>query len=126
MSSTTPPGLHTPDSAPGDSFPAKPAVESDTGSQRNTDWADQVTDLFVDLVDNVRDKTTGPILKVARGVVYGIVAFVVLVFVAIAGLILLGRIAFLIPVEEWIVYLGFGVIFSALGFFLWSKRQVST
>ena len=89
------------------------------------DWTDQVTDLVVDLVDSVRDKTTGPVLKVARGVVYGTVALIVVVVLAVVGLAFLVRAVSLLPGGLWMGYVGLGIIFSAAGFFLWSKRVPS-
>ena len=48
------------------------------------DWTDQVTDLVVDVVDTVRDKATGPVLKVARQAVYGTIAFFVVLVMPLA------------------------------------------
>ena len=91
-------------------------------SPTEPDWTDQVTDLVVDVVDSVRDKTTGPVLKLARGVVFGTVALIVLFVVGIVGLILAGRAIALLPIDEWISYLALGVLFTLVGFILWSKR----
>ena len=102
---------------------ASPDVHSSTPSE--PDWTDQVTDLVVDLVDQVRDKATGPISKGARGIVYGTVAAVVVLVLGIVGLALGGRALSLLPWEEWISYTGLGIIFCVLGFGLWSKRYAS-
>ena len=99
---------------------ATPDVHPSPSSE--PDWTDQVTDLVVDLVDSVRDKTTGPVLKVARGAVYGTVALIVVILLAIVGLAFLGRAIAIIPVAEWISYAGVGILFNLGGFFLWSKR----
>ncbi|MFP3899509.1 MAG: phage holin family protein [Acidimicrobiia bacterium] len=42
-----------------------------------SDWPDQTADTVVNVVGAVRDRTTGPILTVARGVVYGLFAAIV-------------------------------------------------
>ena len=55
------------------------------------DWTDQVTDLIVDKIDLLRDRTTGSIVTVARGAVYGLVALFVVAVVLIVSL------AFLVP-----------------------------
>lgn len=89
------------------------------------DWTDQVTDMVVDLVDTVRDKTTGPVLKGARGAVYGIIAFIVIIVIGIVGLAFSGRAIALLPIDEWISYLILGILFCLAGFFLWSKRYAS-
>jgi len=99
--------------------------EAPRSTPAEPDWTDQVTDLVVDVVDTVRDKATGPIIGGARKVVYGTVALLVLVVVAVAGLVLAGRALFLLPVDEWVVYLGLGIIFCLAGFLAWSKRYAA-
>lgn len=42
-----------------------------------SDWPDQTADTVVNVVGAVRDRTTGPVLTVARGVVYGLFAAIV-------------------------------------------------
>lgn len=87
------------------------------------DWTDQVTDLIVDVVDRVHDKTTGPLVQVARAVVYGTVAAVVGVLVLIVGLIVTIRLLDLIPGDIWTAYVGGGALFTLVGLFMWSKRH---
>ena len=57
---------------------------TESGSDSSPDWGAQASTAFLDLVDNVRGKTTGPLLKAARAVVYGLV-------ILVAALMLLGR-----------------------------------
>ena len=102
---------------------ASPEVHPTTPTE--PDWTDQVTDLVVDLVDSVRDKTTGPILKGARGVVYGLIAFLMVIVIGIVGLAFGGRAISLLPIDEWISYLILGILFCLGGFLLWSKRYAS-
>lgn len=99
---------------------ASPEVQHSPPSE--PDWTDQVTDLVVDLVDTVRDKTTGPVLKGARGAVYGTVAFMVVIVIGIIGVALGGRALALLPIDEWISYLALGLLFTIAGFICWSKR----
>ena len=90
------------------------------------DWTDSVTELVVDLVDATRDRTTGPILKIARIAVYGLVAMFVLVVVAVVGLAVIGRSLSLIPVDIWISYLGIGALMVLIGLMLWNRREASS
>ncbi len=89
------------------------------------EWTDQVTDLIVEVVDNVRDKTTGPVLKGARGAVFGTVAVFAVIVLVIVGIALAGRALALLPIDEWISYLALGVILCLVGFVAWSKRHPS-
>lgn len=94
-------------------------------SPAEPNWADQVTDLVVDVVDTVRDKTTGPVLKAARGVVFGTVILIVVFVVAIVGLILAGRAIAMLPIAEWISYAIIGAVMCVAGFVCWGKRFAS-
>lgn len=88
------------------------------------DWSAQAADTVVDLIDNVRSKTTGPLLTAAKAVVYGIVAAVL----GVAALVLLS-VALLrfvdvyLPNEVWLAYFLVGGLFVAGGLLLWSKRR---
>lgn len=99
---------------------ASPQVNPPT--PKEPDWTDQVTGLVVDTVDSVRDMTTGPVLKASRGLVFGTIALLTLVFLGIAGLILAGRAIALIPIPEWMSYLIIGVVFTVAGSILMGKR----
>lgn len=89
------------------------------------EWPAQAADLVVDVVDRVSSATTGPILTVARGVVYGLAALILgsalLVLVVIA---LIRGLDVAIPGDVWIVYTGLGALFTLVGMFAWSKRRV--
>jgi uncharacterized BrkB/YihY/UPF0761 family membrane protein len=95
------------------------------------DWPAQATDTIVKVVGQVRDKTTGPIITIARGVVYGTLAAILGTVAAVLTCILLVR-ALSIPVEElwgrgniWAVYLFLGVIFTAVGWYLMKKASAA-
>jgi len=107
---------------------ARSGANAGTATGRNDaartepDWTDQVTDLVVGAVDSVRDKTTGPILMVARGLVYGVVALLV-------GLLALGlltvaivRALSLLPGPQWTTYAVAGAVLCLGGLLAWSKR----
>ena len=87
------------------------------------DWTEQVTDLIVDVVDRVHDKTTGPILGVARAVVYGTVALFAGVVVIVLGMILFTHLLGLLPGEIWIAYMVLGALLVLGGLFMWTRRQ---
>jgi hypothetical protein len=95
------------------------------------DWPAQATDTIVKVVGQVRDKTTGPIIKVARVIVYGTLAAILGVIAAVVGCILVIRVA-MIPVEYfwdsdrvWVVYLILGTIFLLAGWFVMRKASAS-
>ena len=87
------------------------------------DWGAQATDRFVTLVDDVKAKTTGPLLKVIRALVYGVIILVVglaAVVLLVVGLVRLVEVY--LPGEIWATYLLLGVVFVLAGMFAWSKR----
>jgi hypothetical protein len=122
------PGSYGPTPGSGQTTVGSAAAEGSTGSAgASTDWAVEATDRFETLVNAVRDRTTLPIIKIARLVVYGLVAGVV----AIVGVILAVD-AFIqivdayLPVDPygrrvWIGYAALGAIFLLVGAFCWSK-----
>ena len=111
-----------PDPARAESTPV-PAVATITTPQG--DWTDQVTDLIVDLVDQVHDKTTGPVLQGARALVYGSVAVIVAIFLMVSLVILSVRGLTLLVGEVWISYLAIGGLLTVVGTVLWLKRRTA-
>ncbi len=103
---------------------APPAPGTGAASSTEPDWTDQVTDLIVDSVDKVRDRTTGPVLEYSRISVHAIVALILLL--PIGALFLVGVVRLLnwaIPGDVWIVYAGLGTLFVLVGVVLWSRRS---
>ncbi len=90
------------------------------------DWAQQGSDLVLRYVDTVRDKTTKPMLKGARLVVYGVIAgtlgFVALVALSLA---LFRGVDRALPGQVWSAYLLFGGVFFLAGLFVFTKRRPS-
>jgi hypothetical protein len=100
------------------------------------DWPVQATDTIVRVVDNVRDKTTGPVLNATRWVIYGLVLALLAIPLAVLLLIGLMRgtegiflwigstfdIAWLHD-PIWLVYLLYGAIFTIVGLVLWRKAD---
>jgi hypothetical protein len=85
----------------------------------------KATDIFVNFIESVRNKTTGPILGLVRALVYGVMltvsAIITIIFLLI-GLIRLVNIA--LPGSVWSTYLALGLVFYIAGVFLWSRRTI--
>ncbi len=78
---------------------------------------------MVNVVDQVRDKTTGPILTAARGLVFGVIVGVLIVIVAILVLIAVLRLLNeFLPV--WATYLLVGSLFTITGALVFRKRHI--
>lgn len=87
------------------------------------DWDRMATEKIVGLVDQVRIKSSGPAIGIARAVVFGLLGAFLAVVAAIVFLIGLVRVLnIVIPEGVWLVYIILGAIFSAAGLFMWSKR----
>lgn len=88
------------------------------------DWPVQAADTIENLVGQVRDKTAGPAVSIARSVVLGVVAALLGVAVLILLCIALVRaLSELVGEEVWGAHLVVGLIFCAVGLLLWSKRS---
>ena len=89
------------------------------------DWAQQTTDTIERVVGTVRAKTAGPLIKVARVVVYGALAAIV----GIAAIVLLAivavRVLDLLPGGVWVAHLITGSLFSLAGLLSWRKRTAA-
>jgi hypothetical protein len=101
-----------------------------------TDWPAQATDSILNLVDNVRDKTTGPALTAARAIVYGTIIFLLAVPLAVMLMLMAmrgmeGILLFIGEKTGWafltdpiyLVYLTFGVGFVLASRYLFRKAQ---
>jgi hypothetical protein len=93
------------------------------------DWAVQAADTIERAVGNVRDRTTGPAITVARAVVYGTFAVIVglaaLVLATIAAVRLVDNyLPDSVFGEEhtWATYLIIGLVFVIAGVVLWARR----
>lgn len=95
------------------------------------DWPTEVTDRIELVVAAVRDKTTVPITRVGRIVVYGLVAGALGAVVVLLFVISLVRLVDVyLPLHPearrvWVVDAGAAAIFLAAGAFLWRKRRPS-
>ncbi|MDE0873977.1 MAG: hypothetical protein OSA88_08895 [Acidimicrobiales bacterium] len=89
----------------------------------DTSLANRATKIVVDFVELLRGRTTGPLLIVARVIVYGIVLCVTAV--AIATLVVIAAVKAtnnFLPGGIWSTHLLLGALFTAAGGLLWSKR----
>jgi len=95
-----------------------------------SDWPAQAADTIERVVGSVRDKTTGPAITVARGLVYGM--FALLVGSAVAVLLAISAVRALdvyLPdavvgeQHTWAAHLLVGGVFALVGMVLWSKRS---
>ena len=88
------------------------------------DWASSLVDRFVDVVDQVRNVTTRPVITLARALVFG----VVMVCCLLAALVLTGIGLFrlldvALPGDSWSTHLVLGAVCCSLGARLWSRRS---
>ncbi len=90
------------------------------------DWPAQTADTIERFVGTVRSKTTEPVERVVRAVVYGLLAavlgIVALVILAVAAVRFVNA---YLPGDVWAAHLLIGVVFSLAGLFLWSRRRSS-
>jgi hypothetical protein len=95
-------------------------------------WAGKQADTIVRVIDQVRQRTTRPLVVVARGLVFGIIAaaggLVALVLVLIAatrGLQAVIEWPFSHATAVWVSYLLIGGVLLIAGAVLMSKRQAA-
>lgn len=91
------------------------------------DWAAETADTIERLVGSVRAKTSGPLEKLARVLVYGLVALIVgLAAAVLAAVALVRALDLALPGDVWAAHAVSGGIFILAGLFLWRKRTVKT
>ena len=99
------------------------------GNILSGDWPVQAADAIVKGVDTLRDKTTGPVQKAARALVYGLLAAVLGTMVAILLLIGLIRLIdsivgiFMDEPRIWVTYLILGAAFTVIGAVVFRRRR---
>src|SRR5262245_4823035 len=88
------------------------------------DWTVRAADTIEGVVGVVRDRAVVPVTRVARWLVFGVLAAMIgttiLILLAI-GLVRVA-VAYIPPHRAWGAHLYTGGIFSLLGLFLWSRR----
>jgi hypothetical protein len=100
-----------------------------TTEVRADDWPAQAADTIERVVGSVRDKTTGPAITAARGVVYGTFAlFLGLMVGVLAAVAAVRALDAYLPSavfgdeHVWAAHGIVGLVFTLIGALLWSKR----
>ena len=110
---------------PVDTTPS-PAPSAPTLPGLGGDWPAQAADKIVQVVGQVRDRTTGPAITVARGAVYGMLAGILGAVCLVLFIICLVRLLDTYVVGEdntWLAHLIVGLLFSAVGMVMWRMRR---
>ena len=88
-----------------DPGPPRPTAFPHPGGVIPSEWPAQATDLVVDTIDKVRDRTTKPAIIAARGAVYGILGFVGAIITAVLVITFVVRLwDVYVPGDVWIFY----------------------
>ncbi len=95
------------------------------------DWTTETTDRIEAVVEVVRDKTTVPVTKAARAVVYGLVAALLAILALILLIIGVFRLHVYLPFHPegrrvYVAYFIVGAIFLGSGGLLWHMRSPKT
>ena len=103
---------------------AAPAGPSPAGTD---DWTVQVADRIESVVGTVRDKTVVPVTKVARGLVFGLLAGVAATTALIVAVVAAVRLSVYWPWHPdgrkiWVTYALLSAIFLLAGAFAWGRR----
>lgn len=100
--------------------PPLPSIPSLSGG----DWPAQAADAIVDTVGRIRDRTTVPIMRLARATVFGV--FIGTFVIVLCALLIIGLIRLLdeiLPSGVWLPYLLLGAVVTGLGWLLFRKRD---
>ncbi|MDQ3384702.1 MAG: hypothetical protein M3503_01615 [Actinomycetota bacterium] len=107
------------DSSPATRTPGAVSSSSLSGN----DWPAQAADTIERVVGTIRSKTADPVERVARVLVYGLLAAIL--GIAVLVLFTIAAVRFIdayLPGEVWSAHLLVGVLFTILGLVLWSQR----
>lgn len=105
---------------------AAPTTGAPSADPLGGDWPAQAADTIVRVVGQVRDRTTGPAITAARGVVYGLLAGILGLLCLVLLVISLVRVLDNYVVGEdntWLAHFIVGVLFTLVGAFMWTKRR---
>ncbi len=98
-------------------------VDTRRPTPASEDWSEQAADTVVKVVDAVREKTTGPLLTIARAIVYGLIGvFAVMVALVVLTIALVRLVDAYLPGEVWSAHLLIGALFTLAGLVVWRKR----
>lgn len=92
------------------------------------DFGDVLSDRALDTIDTVvatvNDKAVRPAIVAARGIVFGVVIAVVAITVVVLFCVGFIRVTTIAGHRIWASYIVLGLIFSAVGAILYSRRGV--
>ena len=114
-----------------DNLPPRTTAATPTGVDERRDWPAEATALVVRVVDQAKAKTTRPAMLAARGIVYGLIAGLVGITIAVLLFIGLFRAVDILRelvVEDsvWLTYLVLGLAFTLAGAIVFSRRKIRT
>lgn len=120
-----PPGPQTVAAPPPSAPPSAPPPPPPSSGP---DWTVTVSDRIETVVGTVRDKTTVPVTKAVRAMVFGLVAGVAGVIALVMSVIAIIRLHVYLPFRPvgrqlWTSYAVLGAIFLLIGAFTWRKRR---
>ncbi|HTJ74315.1 MAG TPA: phage holin family protein [Acidimicrobiales bacterium] len=93
-------------------------------AQEGADWTTDLLDRLDHYIDLVRSNTTDRLVKVARLLVFGLLAGIVGATTAVVALIAAVRfLNVILPSGVWLPYLILGAIFVLVGMFAWRKAN---
>ncbi len=96
-------------------------------AQEGADWTADLLDRLDHVIEVVRSNTTDRLVRIARLLVFGLIAAVVGVMALILLLIAAIRVLdVVLPRTVWLPDVVLGAIFLGAGLFLWSKRTAPT
>jgi uncharacterized protein YacL len=110
-----------PSSAPttADPAPSEPLAPPAT----RDDWAAQTADTIDQLLARIRSRTTVPLVRAARGIVFGLLLTVLGLAVVVLLAITWVRVLSYLPGGVWVAHLITGVLFCLIGAILMHQRH---
>jgi hypothetical protein len=107
------------------------SLRNSSSSGTESDWTVVVTERIEGIVGTLRDRTTVPITKIVRAVVFGLIITVMGTVALVFGVIGVLRLHVYLPLHPdgrrvWVTYVGLGAIFMLAGAFCWRKRTIRT
>jgi hypothetical protein len=99
-------------------------VQPDERRTDQPDWAKETADRIESVVVSIRSKTSDPLERVVRVVVYGLLAAVLgIAALVLFSVALVRAVDVWVPGEVWSAHVIVGGIFTLAGLFAWSKRR---
>jgi len=127
------PGAPPPSEPTRPSATTAPAVSGPTASTSpgpvsalaGEDWPARAADLVEDAVAQVHDRVVRPLILAARGIVFGLIIFTLLLVVTVLVSVALTRIlnVYVFDNRVWASDALVGLLFTAVGLVAWWKRE---